>query len=134
MASQVLLVDDDDFARCFVKTVLLRSGYEVIEASDVAGALGTAEVSQLSAVVTDWNLPDGNGGDLARLLHERSANLPIVLISGDALEVDSLPGGVEKEFAAILQKPFSPSKLERVLGVAIDGQANRAAKFSNAGD
>ena len=66
MNASVLLVDDDEFARCFVRTVLQRAGYEVHEAVDVAGALAVAPVENPVAVVTDWNLLDGNGEKRAR--------------------------------------------------------------------
>jgi DNA-binding response OmpR family regulator len=109
-------VDDDEFARNFVRVVLERSGFEVHEAEDVAAAMLSANSLDLAAVVTDWNLPDGDGRDLARHLHEKSAALPVILITGDAIGMEMF--GPDSEFTAILHKPFSPSALERAVRVA----------------
>jgi CheY-like chemotaxis protein len=117
MRSIILLVDDDEFARCFTRTVLERAGYQVQEADDIAGALAVVGAVTPAAVVTDWNLPDGNGADLARILHETFESLPAVLVTGD-LEAAEQPASVD-EFTSIISKPFSPSVLEKALRTAI---------------
>jgi DNA-binding response OmpR family regulator len=119
LSTRILLVDDDEFARNFVRVVLERSGFEVHEAQDVAAAMLSAKSLDLDAVVTDWNLPDGNGRVLARHLHEKSAELPVILITGDVVGADVLGSELESEFTAILHKPFSPSALERAVRVAM---------------
>ena len=53
-------------------------GYQVRDVGDVASALIAVESFQPSVVVTDWNLPDGNGGGLARQLRQQSRDLPII--------------------------------------------------------
>ena len=119
MPTPVLLVDDDEFARSFVRTVLERAGFEVHEAEDVAAALSTARSANPRAVVTDWNLPDGNGGVLARSLHSDESNLPVILITGEAEGAEPLVEQASGEFTAILYKPFSPSVLEQAIHAAI---------------
>jgi DNA-binding NtrC family response regulator len=119
MPTPVLLVDDDEFARTFVRTVLERAGYEVHEAEDIAAALAAARITIPRAVVTDWNLPDGNGGSLARTLHVDESGLPIILITGEAPGAESLVEEVSGEFSAILHKPFAPSVLEKAIYSAI---------------
>ncbi len=119
MRSVILLVDDDEFARCFARTVLERAGYEVHEANDIASALAIVGSLTPIAVVTDWNLPDGNGGDLARILHVDSEALPIVLITGESDAAIMLPRESLDEFASIVSKPFSPSVLEKTVRAAI---------------
>jgi DNA-binding response OmpR family regulator len=119
MRFPVLLVDDDEFARCFVRMVLERAGYEVHEADDAAGALALAEAENPVAVITDWNLLDSNGGDLARSLHDYCPSLPIILITGEAEGSSLLAGDAMSEFTSILYKPFPPSALEKTIRAAI---------------
>jgi DNA-binding response OmpR family regulator len=114
MPTQVLLVDDDEFARSFARTVLERAGFEVHEAEDIAAALATAESLHPTAVVTDWNLPDGNGGHLARSLHATSEQLPVILVTGSDTDSDSEEEAI-REFVSILHKPYSPSALEKAI-------------------
>jgi DNA-binding NtrC family response regulator len=133
MPTPVLLVDDDEFARGFVRTVLERAGYEVHEAEDVAAALAAARTAFPHVVVTDWNLPDGNGGALARALHVDESNLPVILITGEAPGVEPLMDEASGEFSAILHKPFAPSVLEKAIHSAIhrqrsDSQVRRVAR------
>jgi DNA-binding response OmpR family regulator len=119
MPTPVLLVDDDEFARSFVRTVLERAGFEVHEAEDVAGALSTARTTNPYAVITDWNLPDGNGGALARTLHLDESKLPVILITGEAAGTEPMVDEACSEFSAILHKPFAPSALEKAIQAAI---------------
>ena len=119
MPTPILLVDDDEFARSFVRTVLERAGFEVLEAEDVAAALKAVRHLHPKAVVTDWNLPDGDGGELARTLHNREAELPVILITGAAAGSEPKVDEAQGEFSSILYKPFSPSTLEKAVRAAI---------------
>ena len=119
MRSQVLLVDDDEFARGFARAVIERAGFDVIEAENVAEG-SAVDWRSLTAVVTDWNLPDGHGGELARSFHVRSEKLPIILVTGDAASPGDIPDGMGREFVAILRKPYPPSALERAIRSAIE--------------
>jgi two-component system chemotaxis response regulator CheY len=118
MPSRVLLVDDDEFARAFARTVLERAGFEVVEAEDVASAIATASESDPAAVVTDWHLPDGDGGTLARNLHHLRAMLPVIVVTGDIAGIESHPE-IAPRFAGVLSKPYVPSALEKAIREAL---------------
>jgi len=118
MSARVLLVDDDEFARGFARTVLERAGYEVVEADDVASAMESASTANPVAVVTDWNLPDGDGGTLARNLHHLRAMIPVIVVTGDTAGIDSQPD-IAPSFAGVLVKPYVPSALEKAIREAL---------------
>jgi DNA-binding response OmpR family regulator len=119
MHEPVLLVDDDEFARGFARTVLERAGFAVHEVEDMAGALSAVDAVHPTAVVTDWNLPDGSGGVLARRLHEQTERLPVILITGDGSANDPMPDLLDHDFTAVIYKPYSPSALERAILAAV---------------
>lgn len=119
MTIRVLLVDDDEFARHFARIVLNRAKCEVYEAEDVASALSVLDDFGPDVVVTDWNLPDGDGASLARQVHEKLASLPVILVTGDGIDLKMNPG-TDLEFVSVLHKPYPPSSLERSLRSAID--------------
>ena len=121
MVSLILLVDDDEFARGFARAVLERAGWAVHEAETVAMATSAAESLQLAAAVTDWHLPDGDGAELARRLHEKSPRLPMILITADPLALDSVRDEASSEFSSVLRKPFSPSALVEAIRAALSG-------------
>jgi two-component system phosphate regulon response regulator PhoB len=119
MPNHILLVDDDDFARGFVRAVLERAGFEVREAEGLEDALSMTRARQPKAVVTDWHLLDGNGGELANSLREMAPRLPVILITADADRIEQFQEAEKLEFASILRKPFSPSALETAIRAAI---------------
>jgi DNA-binding response OmpR family regulator len=119
MIRGVLLVDDDEFARGFARTVLERAGYEVHEAEDVATALVSADSFLPVAVVTDWRLPDGDGIELAQRIRERLDDLPVILMTGDSSVFDP-PESSMAVFSKVLHKPFPPSALERAIREAVE--------------
>jgi CheY-like chemotaxis protein len=83
-----LLVDDSISVRKFVGQMLERSGFEVVTASNGAEALQLLEHTAIHAVITDLEMPNGNGYELIENLRRRPStrDLPIVVLttrSGD---------------------------------------------------
>jgi chemosensory pili system protein ChpA (sensor histidine kinase/response regulator) len=83
-----LLVDDSISVRKFVGQLLERSGYEVVTASNGVEALQQLENTAIHAVITDLEMPNGNGYELIENLRRRPStrDLPIVILttrSGD---------------------------------------------------
>jgi len=81
----ILIVDDSETARAVYKRLLLRRGYEVLEAEDGAGALERVEADHPDLVLLDLRLPDIDGAEVLRQLRANydSAALPIVMVSGE---------------------------------------------------
>ena len=117
MRSTILVVDDDDFTRQYIRTVLERAGWGVAEAASSAAALALRPVEPFALAAIDFNLPDGNGRQLARDLRRQHPVLPLLLLSGDA---DCDTAGL---FVAALQKPFRPKELERAVAAALPNHA-----------
>jgi DNA-binding NarL/FixJ family response regulator len=81
----VLVVDDDPEFRELARRLLAASGLTVVgEADSVAAALAAAVQLKPSAVLTDVELPDGDGLTLARELAGLPWRPSIVLTSIDA--------------------------------------------------
>ena len=115
----ILLVDDDEFAQNFVRAVLQRAGFQVSCAEDVGTALECHEHGQFDVVITDWNLPDGTGGQLLDSLKSRNDTLPVILITGETQENPAQLKDQPHRFEAILHKPFSPRILETTVRESI---------------
>jgi CheY-like chemotaxis protein len=85
MASRILLVDDDaDTARVF-QHLLRIDGHVVARAESIAAALKHLKSQAFQLLITDIELPDGNGLDLLR--HAR-AHGPVkgLVVSGHGEE------------------------------------------------
>ncbi len=119
----VLLVVEDDFlVRLTMADALTDGGFEVIEAGDAREALSRiCERSDISAMLTDINLPGGEDGfALARAVRVIRPDLPVVYASGRYSAAES---GKSVEGSRFLAKPFTPSVAADVIRylIAADG-------------
>jgi two-component system KDP operon response regulator KdpE len=124
----VLLVEDEERMRKFVRISLVSNGYRVIEASggEEGVALAAAHVPDL--VVLDLGLPDIDGFEVTRRLREWTST-PIIVLSARGQEQDkvrALNGGADD----YLTKPFGPAELVARLGVALRHAARSAQDAS----
>lgn len=85
----LLVIDDDQVDR---KTVIyalkhLGSEYRVDEATCGSDGLKLALICQYQCIIIDYNLPDINGLDLLKQLHEKLCNaVPIIMLTGEGDE------------------------------------------------
>jgi len=108
----LLLVEDDDGVRAFLRDFLSSRGYRVLEARDGQQAL---EVCARSAepvhlLVTDVMMPRLNGWELAEQLTAARPGVKVLFVSGYTDEALREPGRAT-EGMNFLQKPFSPEML-----------------------
>jgi two-component system KDP operon response regulator KdpE len=107
--SRILVVEDEEELRRFVRISLERDGFEVYEAEGVERGLIQAGTRRPDLLVLDLGLPDGEGVDLIRELRTWS-DVPILVLSarsGEADKVEALDAGADD----YLVKPFGASEL-----------------------
>jgi CheY-like chemotaxis protein len=116
-AQTVLVVEDEEYVRDFVRAALETHGYDVLCASNGAEGLDicTTRAGEIDAVLTDMVMPTMGGKAMAERLRAAGTEIPIVFMSGyteDSL-ADTPPGT-----NAFLAKPFGPpALLETLRGV-----------------
>jgi two-component system chemotaxis response regulator CheY len=84
---RALVVDDAKVARIMVARMMTELGFEVTQAENGKDALSKIDDDGLpDAVVTDWNMPEMDGAELARALRNRDdmKTVPILMISSEA--------------------------------------------------
>jgi len=108
----ILVVDDSDTIRRYLKVTLERAGYHVRVAADAAEACGDISDSTPDYIISDWQMPKMNGADLCKWV--RDANLPsyVYFILVTAHErvfdvVDGLDAGADD----YVQKPIKVNEL-----------------------
>jgi two-component system cell cycle sensor histidine kinase/response regulator CckA len=115
-AGTVLLVEDDEAVRGLVRRTLHGSGYTVMEAHDGEEALSILreQSGAIDVVVTDVNMPQMNGYELADRIADMQPRAGVVIMSGFAEE--SLERGAEPPTRRrFLEKPFTPVSLVRAV-------------------
>jgi DNA-binding NtrC family response regulator len=61
MTATILVVDDEETARTFVSQTLRDSGYEALEAGNLAQANAALDAGAADIILLDVFLPDGSG-------------------------------------------------------------------------
>jgi signal transduction histidine kinase len=110
---RILLVDDHKDTRDALQRLLIRKGYHIEVAQDVASGLETGCSGKFDLLISDIGLPDGTGIDLMLRLKE-TCPLPGIALSGFGMEQD-IKRSKEAGFIEHLTKPVSFSQLQTVI-------------------
>lgn len=78
---KVLVIDDVEKLRTLLARLIKAEGFEVVEAGDCKAALLKLEQHEITAVLSDVKLPDGNGVDLIHKIKARSPLTEIILMT-----------------------------------------------------
>ena len=114
----MLIIDDEPAVRAVTRRMLERSGYVVREASDGAEALTSLRTHGVpDLVITDLMMPGMGGHEIARRMHARWPDLPVLFMSGHALSTADLTT-TERPMVQYIQKPFTIAEiLEKLDGM-----------------
>jgi len=119
---RALVVDDHEDSRRFVKTVLIDSGAEVLEADGVDAALEILGNTYVDVLVSDIGMPGADGYDLItrvrELEREHGGRIPAVALTAYAGE-DNRDRALAAGFTAHVTKPVSPARLVHIVAQAV---------------
>ncbi|MFZ4287933.1 sigma-54-dependent transcriptional regulator [Variovorax sp. HJSM1_2] len=117
-SATILVVDDEPDLRTLYELTLLREGYRIDTAADVAEAMQQLQAKQFDVVITDMRLPDGTGLQVLQQL--RAAQRPercIVMTAYGSAEnaVEALKSGAFD----YLTKPVDLKQFRAVVASAL---------------
>jgi two-component system, OmpR family, alkaline phosphatase synthesis response regulator PhoP len=107
---KILVVEDDRATRKALKQLLEPEGFSVEAAENGAAGLALYRSCKPNFVIMDLRMPKIGGQDLCRLIRNESQDVPILILTGSADEVDRV---LLLELGAddYVIKPFSPKEL-----------------------
>jgi EAL domain-containing protein (putative c-di-GMP-specific phosphodiesterase class I)/DNA-binding response OmpR family regulator len=110
--SMILVADDDHDVRSLFATVLTTAGFDVITAVDGEDALEQLAAADVSLLLLDSSMPRLDGLEVIKRVraNERTARLPVILVTGAAAESDRIRG-FDVGANDYVAKPVSPSEL-----------------------
>jgi CheY-like chemotaxis protein len=104
----VLVVDDEPLVLDLTATMLEDLGYHVVLSTSAREALRKlSENPAIQIIITDINMPDVTGYELAHRARRVRADLKIIFLSGREGDGHGLP---------LLRKPFAKADLIKVVG------------------
>ncbi len=119
----LLLVEDDGAVRRHLRSMLERSGYQVLEAVDGVEALEVSRAfpEPFDMVVTDVVMPRMSARELVERLEEERGAMRVLFVSGYVDDVLSRHGVTTETGRSLLQKPFTRDQLAERVRALLDG-------------
>ncbi|MBU2531312.1 MAG: response regulator [Alphaproteobacteria bacterium] len=115
--ARILVADDDQFTRDMVRRALATDGHEITTVEDGATALGVIEAgADFDLVITDVDMPNMSGVELAEALVARDARQRIIIMSGLADEL-ARARSLLSPSVRMITKPVS---LEKIRGESME--------------
>jgi PAS domain S-box-containing protein len=116
----ILLVEDEAAIREMTQSMLERLGYHVLVARTPGEAIRLADKfkQEIALLLTDVVMPEMNGRELTRKLHETYPDLKTLFMSGYTANVIAHHGVLDKGIH-FMQKPFSIKELSNKVTAAM---------------
>ncbi len=113
-----LVVDDEPSIRKYVSAILEAEDFRTLEAEDGAQALRIVQElgGGLDLIVSDIQMPNGDGLSLAHAVKNSFPAVPVILVSGNVKADDGF------EF---VKKPFLPGALMSAVSRLVPQRASR---------
>jgi excisionase family DNA binding protein len=110
-APRVLVVDDDEGLREFVRVSLENEGYLVREAASAEDGLAALEEEPPDLILLDVMMPHVDGWEMLRRVQETHGvgAIPVIMFSGKVNEPSE--AAAERGAQAFIGKPFDPQQL-----------------------
>ncbi|OGR68869.1 MAG: hypothetical protein A2081_04330 [Elusimicrobia bacterium GWC2_61_19] len=113
MEKKILIVDDEDLVRNYVRRALSTRGWAVSERPDGAAALALLEKETFDAVICDLKMPDMRGEEVIKRIRAGYPATKLIVITGSVSNITSpLVPGVEVD--GFLIKPFGIDEIREL--------------------
>ncbi len=119
--AKILIVDDEQSMRDFLKILLIKDDYEVATARDGEQALDMLSGEPFDLVITDIRMPGMSGLDLLQRIKEMAVELPVIMITAFASPNDAVHA-IKKGAFDYISKPFNVEEIKSVILSALKNE------------
>ena len=125
MSKKVLIIDDEETIRKFIKIQLGKAGYEVREAVDGEQAMMQLKRDRFDVLICDIMMPRKNGWEVLKevRLNPETRGIPIIVLTAKN-EDDDMFKGYKLGATYYMTKPFTKSQLLFGLNTIFDKKKN----------
>ncbi|MHB8644000.1 MAG: response regulator [Gaiellaceae bacterium] len=107
----ILVVDDDERVREYVRVNLELEGYSVLEAGSAEEGMALLdEGKRPQLILLDVMMPGTNGWEMLQRIQEQHGAIPVVMFSGQ-VEEQSARNAASRGAKGFVGKPFDPQQL-----------------------
>jgi len=107
---RILIVDDDSHMTRTLVDIISIAGHEAVAASSGQEALEKIQTQSFDCILTDVKMPDMDGVELHRQLHEARPGLPVMLMTAYAAD-ELISSGLADGVVGVLDKPLAMNHL-----------------------
>lgn len=118
LKKSIMIVDDEQEVRNFLKKLLQTSGYSNFsEAGDGGEALEKIKTAIPDLLILDLIMPRMSGYEVIGMLKEnaQTKDIPVLIMSGYAVEIEKLEEYVKKKAIPVVGKPFNIEQLKKLV-------------------
>lgn len=111
---KILLIEDEDHIRKFIKISLTREEFQVIEADSGERGIEKAGKESPDIVILDITLPGIDGYEVCKFLKKNYPEMGIIMLTARAQDSDKIEG-LENGADHYIVKPFNPLELVAIV-------------------
>jgi CheY-like chemotaxis protein len=122
MGKKILIVDDEEVIRKFLKIHLTKLGYEVKEAADGEQAIEQLKKGNFDLMICDILMPKKDGWEVVKEVksNPRTKDIPVILLTAKNEDSDMFKG-YDLGANYYMTKPFTKTQLLYGLKLMLDG-------------
>ena len=122
--ASILVADDEVEIREGLELLLESEGYRVSSVDTGEAALACVDEQPFDLLLLDVSLPDRNGLELLREIHQKDASLPVVMITAYG-SIDMARSAFKNGARDYITKPWSNDELLTQVALAVEGRRLR---------
>lgn len=107
---KILIIEDEESIRGFLKINLKRNGYEVIEADNGELGVKLALKEKPAIIILDVMLPGIDGFKVCKIIRNEDEKIGIIMLTAKSQDLDKIMG-LEYGADDYIIKPFNPMEL-----------------------
>ncbi|MEZ5305513.1 MAG: response regulator [Pyrinomonadaceae bacterium] len=120
-----LVIDDSKVMRSMVINALTASelaDFTFAQAGSGREALDDFDANTTDIIFVDWNMPDMNGIEFARMVRSMSwaSHIPIVMITSESGEGKQKDAFEKARITTYITKPFTPAEIKEMVAPVIE--------------
>ena len=113
MAKKILIVDDEEVIRKYLRINLVKLGYEVKEAVDGVEALEQLSKDHFDLLISDITMPNKDGWEVLKAVksNPKMRGIPVIVLTARSEDADMFKGyGLGANY--YITKPFNKAQLQ----------------------